>query len=250
VGSLHCWAGMGRERGERGIFQVSLLIESWLASNNSTSGRDPTSNHLPLPFLVNLSCFGSVQSHPPAAIIGLSLSKPMHHLRLPTWLAILAALVPVLEAKTLYHRIYHPTQAPAAQFSLRGTLRDGAVVDASSLETDLASFSKFISQLDRLGQLDEALYQLAFERESNMWPEDRLLSSVKAVSPVLSMITRYNHELIHFLGESDSATCMPRLMTLSSFIWLAMANHLLSTISFHPFRLMVSVLLRRRPRLN
>ena len=106
----------------------------------------------------------------------------MHHLRLPTWLAILAALVSGLDAKALYHRIYHPELAPTAHFSLRGTLQDGAVVSASGLETDLASFSKFISQLSTVGKLDEALYQLAFERESDLLPEDRILSSVKAVS--------------------------------------------------------------------
>jgi len=106
----------------------------------------------------------------------------MHHLRLPTWLAILAALVSGLDAKALYHRIYHPTLAPTAQFSLRGTLHDGAVIDASNLETDLASFAKFISRPDTVGNLDEVLYQLAFERESDLSSQDWILSSVKAVS--------------------------------------------------------------------
>ena len=110
----------------------------------------------------------------------------MHHLRLSTWLAILAALVSGLDAKALYHRVYHPTLAPAAEFSLRGTLHDGAVVDASGLETDLASFSKFISQVDTAEKLNEALYQLAFERDHDLSPGDWILSSVKAVSTSLS----------------------------------------------------------------
>jgi len=104
----------------------------------------------------------------------------MHHLRLPTWLAILAALVSGLDAKNLYHRIYHPTLAPAAAFSLRGTLHGAAIVDASRLESDLASFAKFISQLDTPGKLDEVLYQLAFERDSDLSSQDWILSSVKA----------------------------------------------------------------------
>lgn len=141
-----------------------------------------TSNHLPLPFPEILSYFGNDQSRPPLAIIGLFLSKPMHHLRLPTWLAILAALASGLDATALYHRIYHPSLAPTAHFSLRGTLHDGAVVDASSLEADLASFAEFMSRPDTAGRLDEVLYQLAFERESDLLPEDRILSSVKAVS--------------------------------------------------------------------
>lgn len=102
-------------------------------------------------------------------------------MHLPTWLAILAALASGLDAKALYHRIHHPTLAPAAEFSLRGTLHDGAVVDAPGLETDLASFSKFISQLDTT-EVNEALYQLAFERDSDLSPEDWILSSAKAVS--------------------------------------------------------------------
>lgn len=103
----------------------------------------------------------------------------MHHHRLPTWLAILAALVSGLDAKALYHRIYHPSLAPVPQFSLRGTLQDGALVDAPSLETDLASFSNSISTV---GNLDEVLYQLALEQESDLSPQDWILSSVKAVS--------------------------------------------------------------------
>jgi len=106
----------------------------------------------------------------------------MHHLRLPTWLAILAALTSGLDAKALYHRIYHPTLAPAARFSQRGTLHDAAVVDAPGLESDLVSFAKFISELNTLGKLDEALYQLAFERGSDLSPQDWILSSAKAVS--------------------------------------------------------------------
>jgi hypothetical protein len=106
----------------------------------------------------------------------------MHHVRLSTWLAILAVLVSGLDAKSLYHRLYHPTLAPDAQFSLRGTLHDGAVADAPSLQTDLASFSEFISQLDTVEKLNGALYQLAFERESDLSPEARIISSVKAVS--------------------------------------------------------------------
>ena len=106
----------------------------------------------------------------------------MHHLRLPTWLAILAALVSGLDAKALYHRIYHPTLAPTAQFSLRGTLHDGAVVDASNLETDLASFAKFIARPDTVVKLDEVLYQLALERGSDLSSQDWIFSSVKAVS--------------------------------------------------------------------
>jgi len=106
----------------------------------------------------------------------------MHHLCLSTWLAILVALVPGLDAKALYHRLYHPELAPSAQFSLRGTLHDGAVVDASNLETDLASFAKFISRPDTVGKLDGLLYQLAFGRESDPLSEDWILSSVKAVS--------------------------------------------------------------------
>lgn len=102
-----------------------------------------------------------------------------HHLRLSSWLAILAALVSGLDAKSLHHRIYHPTLAPEAQFSLRGTLHDGALVDAPGLQTDLASFS---SQLDTVEKLNGALYQLAFERESDLSPEDWIISSVKAVS--------------------------------------------------------------------
>lgn len=113
----------------------------------------------------------------------------MHHLRLPTWLAILAALASGLDAQALYHRIYHPGLAPTAQFSLRGVLQDGAVVDASSLETDLASFAKFMSQPGTVGKLDEVLYQLAFERESDLLPEDWILSSVKAVSASFPQIT-------------------------------------------------------------
>jgi hypothetical protein len=117
----------------------------------------------------------------------------MHHLHLPTWLAILAALASSLEASVLYHRVYHPTLAPAAKFSPRGTLHDGAVVDASGLETDLQSFSKFISQLDTAEKLNEALYQLAFERDHDLSPEDWIFSSVKAVS---TPIIRLSLELI------------------------------------------------------
>jgi len=103
-----------------------------------------------------------------------------HHVRLSTWLAILAVLVSGLDAKALYHRIYHPTLAPDAQFSLRGTLDHGDVANAPSLQTDLLSFSKFISQLDTTEKLNGALYQLAFERESDPSPEDWIISSVKA----------------------------------------------------------------------
>jgi hypothetical protein len=106
----------------------------------------------------------------------------MHHARLPTWLAILAALVAGLDAKALYHRVYHPALAPDARFSLRGTLHDGAFTDASGLATDLASFSDLISRLDTVQTLDGTLYQLAFERESDLTPEDWIVSSVKAVS--------------------------------------------------------------------
>ena len=109
----------------------------------------------------------------------------MHHFRLTTWLAILLVLVSGLDAKALYHRIYHPTFAPDAQFSLRGTLHHGALADAPSLQTDLASFSKFISGLDTVEKLNGALYQLAFERESHPYPEDWIISSVKAVSASL-----------------------------------------------------------------
>ena len=173
MGSLHGW--MGRGGGERrwGAFsQVSLLIESWLASNDSMSGRDPTSNHL-------RSYFGSDQSNQPRAIIGCPQTTPM---RVPTWLAILAALASGLDAKALYHRVYHPTLAPDAKFSLRGTLHDGVLVDTSSLQTDLAVFSEFISQLDTPQSINEALYQLALERDSDPSSADWLLSSVKAVS--------------------------------------------------------------------
>jgi len=107
----------------------------------------------------------------------------MYLLRLSTWLAILAALVCRLDAKTLYHRIYHPTLAPTAQFSPRGTIHDGTVVDASdSLQTDLVSFSKFISRLDTAEKPNEALYQLALERDSDLSPDYWIISSVKAVS--------------------------------------------------------------------
>jgi len=101
-------------------------------------------------------------------------------MRVPTWLAILAALASGLDAKALYHRIYHPTLATDAKFSLRGTLHDGVLVDTSGLETDLTAFSEFISQLDTPQSLGEALYQLALERDSDLSSEDWLLSSVKA----------------------------------------------------------------------
>lgn len=174
------------------------MIEAWLASNNSTRGRDPTSNHLPLPFLVILSSFGTRPIKPSAAIIGLCSpwSDPMHQLRLSTWLAILAVLVSGLDAKALYHRIYHPTLAPDAQFSLRGILHHGVVADAPSLQTDLASFSKFISQLDKAKNLNGALYQLGFEREFDISPEDWIISSVKAVSVSFPRCTRLKPELI------------------------------------------------------
>ena len=106
----------------------------------------------------------------------------MYHLRLSTWLAGLLLLVSGLDAKALHHRIYHPTLAPGAQFSLRGTLNNGAVADAPGLQTDLVAFSNFISQLDTAEKLNGALYQLAFERESDLSPEDWIVSSVKAVS--------------------------------------------------------------------
>lgn len=106
----------------------------------------------------------------------------MHHVRLSTWLAILAVLVSGLDAKALYHRIYHHTLAPNARFSLRGNLHHGAVADAPNLQSDLQSFSKFISQLDTAEKLNGALYQLAFEREPDLSPEDWIISSVKAVS--------------------------------------------------------------------
>ena len=179
------------------------------------------------------------------------LSNPtMLHLRLSTWLAILAVLVSGLDAKALYHRIYHPILAPAARFSLRGTLHDGAVVDASGLESDLASFDKFISQLDTAEKLNEALYQVAYERDSDLSPEDRILSSVKAVSMSFSSSTRHKLELIRFLGEPGSVICMLRLPTPSSFIFLAMANHLRSIISSRLFHSMASALARRGPRLG
>ena len=107
----------------------------------------------------------------------------MQHLRLSTWLAILALLVSGLDATALYHRVYHPTHRPSdAQWSLRGTLHDGAVADAQSLQTDLESFSKYISLLDTTEKRNGALYQLAFQRESDLSPEDWIISSVKAVS--------------------------------------------------------------------
>jgi hypothetical protein len=190
VDSLHGLAGTGGRERRRGAvdcfpFSAGLLIERWLASNNSTRGRDPASNRLLLPFLEILSYSGNGQSHPPRAIIGPFPLSPMHHLRLPTWLAILAALVSAVNATALYHRIYHPALAPTAKFSLRGTVHEGAVVDASGLETDLATFAGFISQLDTAGKLDGALYQLALERKSDLLPEDWILSSVKAVSTSL-----------------------------------------------------------------
>lgn len=73
-----CIVGLGRggrERWRGAFFQGSFLIESWSASNSSTSGRDPVSNHHPLPFLGNISLFGSVQSHSPPAVIGPPLSN-------------------------------------------------------------------------------------------------------------------------------------------------------------------------------
>ena len=105
----------------------------------------------------------------------------MHHVRLSTSLAILAALISGLDAKALYHRIYHPSLAPHAEFALRGTLHHAAVADAPTLPTDLVAFSNFISQLDTAEKLDGALYQLAFERESDLSSEDWIISSVKAV---------------------------------------------------------------------
>ena len=174
----------------------------------------------------------------------------MHHLRLSTWLAILAVLVSGLDAKGLYHRIYHPTLAPGAHFSLRGTLHNGEVADAQSLQTDLLSFSKLISQLDTAEKLNGALYQLAFERESDLSPEDWIISSVKAVSVSLSYMTRRGpHELIELPSEPDSVTCPLLHLTLSFLIWLAMANQSLSTTFFRPFLLMAAVLSRPRPRL-
>lgn len=138
----------------------------------------------------------------------------MFRLRLSTWLAGLLLLVSGLDAKALYHRIYHPTFAPDARFSLRGTLNNGAVAGAPGLQTDLTAFSKFISQLDTAEKLNGALYQLAFERESDVSPEDWIISSVKAVriSFPRSPVAR---ELTH---ESDSAICLLRLLTLSSSI--------------------------------
>ena len=40
VGLLHAGLGWGGRKA-RGAFSKGLLIESWLASNSSTSGRDP-----------------------------------------------------------------------------------------------------------------------------------------------------------------------------------------------------------------
>lgn len=131
-----------------------------------------------------MSYFGIRPIKPPAYdhwLTPVPCSKPMHHVRLFTWQAILAVLVSGLDAKALYHRIYHPTLAPDAQFSLRGTLHHGAVADAHSLQTELASFSEFISRLDTVEKLNGALYQLAFQRESDLSPKDWIVSSVKAV---------------------------------------------------------------------
>lgn len=200
MGSLHVW--MGRGGGERrwGAFsQVGLLIESWLASNDSMSGRDPTSNHL-------RSYFGSDQSNQPRAIIGCPThTTPM---RVPTWLAILAALASGLDAKALYHRVYHPTLAADAKFSLRATLHDGVLVDASGLQTDLAAFSEFISQLDTPQSLDEALYQLALERDSDFSSADWLLSSVKAVSTSLFLIHLRTNRVVSANPTVSFAYCV------------------------------------------
>jgi hypothetical protein len=177
------------------------------------------SNHLPLPFLVILSYFGIHPIRPSANdhwLCGPS-PDPMRQVRLSTWLAILAVLVSGLDAKALHHRIYHPTLAPDAQFSLRATLSHAAVADAPSLHSDLATFTKFISQLDTVEKLNGALYQLAYERDSDLSPGDWIISSVKAVSMTFP---RLPPTILNFLFESDSATYLPHLLTLSFFIWL------------------------------
>ena len=138
----------------------------------------------------------------------------MHHVRLHTWLAILALLVSGLDAKDLYHRIYHPNLLPDSQFSLRGTLQHGAVVDASSLQTDLASFSKFISELDSTDKLNGALYQLAYAREPGLAPEDWIISSVKAVSVSIPKITRHKREFTGFLFVNPAVPFARRILRL------------------------------------
>ena len=75
---------------------------------------------------------------------------------------------------------------------LHETLQHGAVADAPSLQTDLASFSKFISQLDSADKLNVALYQLAYEREPGLALDNWTISSIKAVSVSISSATSAN----------------------------------------------------------
>ena len=144
--------------------------------------------------------------------------------------------------------------APDAQFSLRGTLHRGDVADAQGLQTDLLSPSKghFSAKHGRkAGRGSLPAHQLAFERESDLSPEDWIITSVKAVSVSLSCMTRRGpHELIELPSEPDSVTCPLLHLTLSFFIWLAMVNQSLSTTFFHSFFLMAVVLSRPRLRLR
>jgi len=172
----------GGEGGEGDIFPREVFDRKLVGLEQLDQWSRPNVQSPSLPFFGKYLLFWQHPIKPSAHDHWLLVSPSWNKMHLPTWLAILAALASGLDAKALYHRIYHPTLAPAAKFSLRGTLHDGAVVDASGLESDLATFSQFISQLDSVEKLNGALYQLAFERDYDLSPEDWILSSVKAVS--------------------------------------------------------------------
>lgn len=97
----------------------------------------------------------------------------------------------------LHHRIYYPTIDKPFPFAPRGTLKlddlaatpatggggilHAALDAAESLESDLGAFAKIVE--DPARDLENAVYQVALEREGDEGPAQWSVSSVKAVCP-------------------------------------------------------------------
>jgi len=95
------------------------------------------------------------------------------HLLLLIMMILLAALL-VLSAHAkelrLHHRVYQPAHDELASYSLRGTLDSDSTVAIS--DEALLAFGGNVA--------DDALYQVALEREGDSGPNDWIVSSVKA----------------------------------------------------------------------
>lgn len=96
------------------------------------------------------------------------------HLPLLIMIILLAALLATAHAKELrlHHRVYQPAHGEPASYSLRGTLDSDSTV--AIFDEALLAFGGNVA--------DDALYQVALEREGDSGPNDWIVSSVKAVS--------------------------------------------------------------------